>query len=80
VIYLIDTAKGSIAYHIALSSSAGVCNVKATITFMRISPASGKARDIVSSLLNFMKAARLTAKLKGKPHEISVNTFDVNGS
>jgi hypothetical protein len=27
-----------------------------------------------------MKAARLTTKQKGKPHETSVNTFGVNGS
>lgn len=31
-IYLVDAAKGSIVYHATLPTSAGVCDVKATIT------------------------------------------------
>lgn len=31
-IYVVDAAKGSIVYHATLPTSAGVCNVKATIT------------------------------------------------
>ena len=31
-IYLVDTVKGSLVYHVTLPSSAGVCDVRATIT------------------------------------------------